>query len=93
MLKISPIEPTDHSHALRLEGRLVGPWVQELQQVCEPLMQAGGPLQLDLAEVSFADDHGIALLTGLHSHGTQLLRVTPFLAEQLKAQPRLRVPS
>ena len=87
MLKISPIEPVNQSVTLRLEGRVVGPWVEELRQVCEPLVGSGGRLNLDLAEVSFADDRGVGLLAGLRKHGTKLLNTTPFVAEQLKSAP------
>src|SRR5712671_6218644 len=85
MLKISQVEPANHSQALCLEGQLVGPWVEELRQVCEPLMKNGATLKLDLSEMNFADAKGIVLLTGLRSRGSKLLNATPFVAEQLKS--------
>lgn len=41
-------------------------------------------LSLELADISFADAAGITLLRELRSHGVDLIRTTPFLAEQLK---------
>lgn len=70
---------------LRLEGRVVGPWVAELRQICESPIRDGSKLILDLAEVSFADDKGVALLSSLRSRGAKLLNATPFVKEQLKS--------
>ncbi|MBI3879796.1 MAG: STAS domain-containing protein [Verrucomicrobia bacterium] len=92
MLKISQVEPVNHSNTLRLEGRLIGLWVEELRQVCEPLLSNGNSLKLDLAEVSFADGEGVELLARLRSRGTKLLNATPFVAEQLKSASSAVIP-
>jgi len=84
MLIISKVNPVNGTLALRLEGRVIGPWVGELQQLCEPLLHNGGSLALDVAEVTFADETGVALLSGLRLRGVELLHVTPFLAAQLQ---------
>lgn len=85
MLKISENKLTRKAVTLRLEGRIVGPWVEELKLVCEPLLKSDGRLALDLAEVSFVDETGVAALTGLSAQGTKLLNITPFVEKQLKA--------
>jgi ABC-type transporter Mla MlaB component len=85
MLKISEGKRTKQTTTLRLEGRVVGPWVGELRQICEPFVSDGSKLALDLTDVSFADENGIALLSNLKSRGVKLLSATPFLEEQLKA--------
>jgi ABC-type transporter Mla MlaB component len=41
-------------------------------------------LSLELADISFADAAGIALLRELRNRGVGLIHTTPFLAEQLK---------
>jgi ABC-type transporter Mla MlaB component len=41
-------------------------------------------LSLELADISFADAAGIALLKELRNRGVGLMCTTPFLAEQLK---------
>lgn len=84
MLKISEGKATKQTVLLRLEGRVVGPWVGELRQICEPLVSDGSKLALDLSEVSFADENGVALLSSLKGRGTKLLNATPFVEEQLK---------
>lgn len=85
MLKISEGKRTDRSITLRLEGRVVGPWVEELRQICEPLLADETTLALDLTDVSFADESGVTLLASLNRRGVSLSRPSPFVAEQLKA--------
>jgi len=85
MLRISPTPSGNHHILLRLEGRLVGPWVAELRVACEKLLGEGHALELNLAEVSFLDPAGAALLTGIRAQGVQLSECSPFVLEQLKA--------
>jgi ABC-type transporter Mla MlaB component len=87
MLKISESRHTNHTVTLRLEGHVVGPWVEELRKLCEPLLAGETKLMLDLAEVSFADEGGVTLLASLGRRGVMLSKPSPFLAEQLKAHP------
>ena len=85
MLKISQVEPVNHAVTLRLEGRVVGPWVTELQKSCEAVLTQGQSLKLHLADVEFMDAPGVVLLSSLRSRGVALLECPPFAAEQLKA--------
>jgi hypothetical protein len=41
-------------------------------------------LSLELADISFADNAGIALLRELRNRGISFIHTTPFLAERLK---------
>jgi anti-anti-sigma regulatory factor len=88
MLKISQIKPVNHTVTLRLEGRVVGPWVTELQHSCEEVLTEGRSLKLHLADVEFMDVQGVALLSSLRSRGVLLLECPPFAAQQLKATGR-----
>ena len=85
MLKISEGKPGKHITTLRLEGRVVGPWADELKQVCEPFVKKGCKLALDLAEVTYADGDGLNLLASLRARGVRLLKAMPFVQEQLKS--------
>lgn len=85
MLKISEGERSRQTFTLRLEGQVIGPWVQELRQICEPLLGDGTTLALDLADVGFADHGGVSLLWSLQARGAMLLNASPFVAEQLKS--------
>ena len=86
MLKITPAASFNRHATLRLEGRIVGPWVAELRQVCEKILDTGRSVRLDLADVSFADHNGIDLLLSLKARGVALMDCSPFMQEELKTQ-------
>lgn len=85
MLKISQAGPVNRAVVLRLEGRVVGPWVSELKNSCEEVLTEGRLLHLHLADVEFMDTQGVALLSTLRARGVVLLECPPFAAEQLKS--------
>lgn len=63
MLKIS-IQNDATTTSLKLEGKLIGPWVEELDRAWrayEPSLEAK-KLCLDLREMTFADKDGIRIL-------------------------------
>jgi len=74
----------NHHAILRLEGRVAGPWVAELRTACERVLGEGRALELNLAEVSFLEPAGVALLANVRKRGVRLLACSPFVAEQLK---------
>jgi hypothetical protein len=84
MLKISEAGKAKHSVTLKLEGRVVGPWVAELRQVCEKLLTEGWAVRLDLTDVTFADAGGVTALSSLKSRGVAMTSCSPFVEEQLK---------
>ncbi|MGH9846607.1 MAG: hypothetical protein ACREEM_48530 [Blastocatellia bacterium] len=81
MLRIMEESATNNATTLRLDGRLVGPWVEILRASCE---QVHGRLILDLAGVSFADHAGVELLRQLEPQQVALVHCSPFLQEQMK---------
>jgi len=85
MLKISQTGKANHSVTLKLEGRVVGPWVGELRQVCETHLTEGRVLKLDLTDVTFADADGVAVLAGFKRRGVTLKNCSPFVDEQLRS--------
>lgn len=85
MLRISPVESPDGALVLRLEGRVIGPWVEELRRSCEEVLSTGGRLSIDLSNVSFVDRNGVELLRSLKNRDMALLTCSPFVREQLKA--------
>ena len=60
---------------LRLEGRLVEPWVRELEMCwLTTLARQGKPnLCVDLTGVTFIDAAGEAILTAMHRHGAEFI--------------------
>jgi hypothetical protein len=84
MLRIVVVESEDGSVTLRLAGRLIGPWVAELGQASDRALARGGRVVLDLAQVSFIDRQGIALVGSLRERGAGLRDCSPFVREQLR---------
>lgn len=84
MLKISQVRNTSRSTTLRVEGRVVGPWAEELRQAGQALLAEGLKIRLDLIDVSFADETGMSVILALKKQGVVLTRCSPFLAELLK---------
>jgi anti-anti-sigma factor len=84
MLRISIVESPGELFTLRVEGQVKGCGVDELRRSCEQVLGRGSRLRLDLADVSFADSCGIALLKNMSCRQVALVNLSPFIGEQLK---------
>jgi anti-anti-sigma regulatory factor len=84
MLRILEEKTTDNSTILRLDGRIVGQWVEVLRESCEQVFQSNGDVTLDLTGVSFADHDGVRLLRQLDQRQVRLINCSQFLQEQMK---------
>ena len=72
MLKITTrTDPT--STILELEGKLAGPWVQELEGCWREASNADQPIKVLLCAVTFVDEKGRDLLVEMHRHGAELV--------------------
>lgn len=60
---------------LRLEGRLEGPWVRELEQSWRSLLENGSEptICVDLTDVTYIDAAGKARLEEMHQRGAQFI--------------------
>ena len=83
MLKMS-YDELPEGITLWLEGRLIGPWVEELRALCEGLLIRGRPLTLDLADLAFVGTDGTKLLRSLSTRGVGLSNCSAFVIEQLR---------
>lgn len=73
MLKIT-IQETSDSARFILEGRLVGPWVKELDHAWQRIRHSGkDPLSMDLTGVTFIEDDAKALLRRMWREGAVLI--------------------
>lgn len=84
MLKISIISDSDQAIALRLEGKLVGPWVEELRKLSDEALSLQKNVSLDLERVWFVDSRGITLLRDLAKRQVSELNCSQFVSQQLK---------
>ena len=71
---------------LTLEGQVIGPWIEELERACEPLLRAGHALTLDLAAVSFVGREGVDLLWTLRARAVVLRNCSRLVEEQLNVR-------
>ena len=78
MLRISEAE-ADGKATLKLEGRVAGPWVQELQSAAENWLTRGFALSLDVSGVTFADTGGVTLLRQLRLRAVKVCGASPFV--------------
>jgi hypothetical protein len=88
MLRIATLETPGDGATLSLEGRVIGPWVDELRQSCERILATGASLTLDLSEVAFVERSGVRLLQNLVDGGVTVVNCPAFVCEQLKALSR-----
>jgi ABC-type transporter Mla MlaB component len=88
MLRITHHHACDLESTIRLEGKLLGPWVMELARSCNELLHAPGSVRLDLSAVTFADEAGVALLRDLLGRGVTLAACSGLIAEFLHLESR-----
>ena len=86
MLKISEIARNDSGRTFKLEGKLLGPWVDELRNVCTELLNRAEQVGLDLAAVTFVNAAGAELLRELIRQGIIITQCSAFVAELLHAE-------
>lgn len=80
MLKITPSAEDDITVTLKLEGRIVGPWVEELRKECEKRQAEGKKIVLDLLGVGFVNEEGIRALNALTSEQVELVGSSLFVS-------------
>jgi hypothetical protein len=88
MLRIAAAGNPGTSATLRVEGRVVGPWVDELRRTCQRVLVTGAELTLDLHEVAFVERDGLQLIQSLVERGVTVVNCPAFVHEQLKALSR-----
>lgn len=84
MLRIHISEKASQRTTLSLEGRVIGPWVEELRRFCDAILLHGRGLVLDLSNVSFVGREGVELFRTLRDRQVVLQNCSPFVGEQLK---------
>jgi anti-anti-sigma regulatory factor len=88
MLKIS-LNNDSEVTVLKLEGRLTGPWVGELERTwCEVTSKTpAGSVVVDLSDVTFIDLEGKNVLSGMFRQGAELRNgplMTRYIVNQIK---------
>jgi ABC-type transporter Mla MlaB component len=65
VLRISVFEGSNNRIKFELEGRLIGPWVEELRRMSHEALADKKTVTLDLAKLVFVDSIGVSLLRDL----------------------------
>jgi ABC-type transporter Mla MlaB component len=84
VLRISILDDSEQGVRLVLEGRLVGPWVNELRRQSEQALSEAKKVTLDLGKVWFVDPRGVALLRELGDRQVEHVNCSIFISQQLK---------
>ena len=84
MLRITPIK-TDSMLIIKLEGRLSGPWVDEMHTYWASHVDAASrvTIQVNLRDVSYLDYRGRDLLLRMKREGASLVGASEFLRHLL----------
>lgn len=72
MLKITT-RTDELGTVFELEGKLAGPWVQELERCWQQVGTAGQRVRVVIKAVSFIDRAGGALLAEMYRNGVELI--------------------
>lgn len=84
MLKITTLYPGEGHCLLRLEGRLAGLWVEELQRQCTQELAHPRRLTLEMSGVQYLDQRAKNFLWELIDNDVAIENCSPFVSEQLR---------
>lgn len=84
MLKISVMGDSDQAIEFALEGKLVGPWVDELRRLSHDALSQNKSVSLNLEKVWFVDARGAALLRDLAGRHVSQYNSSQFVSQQVK---------
>ena len=88
MLMITRSEGSDLTWTLKLEGKLLGPWIGELESAFGKSQVSPDGVCLDLHDVTFVDAAGARFLAGLLRDGARVVACSGFVAEILDLKER-----
>lgn len=79
MVRITPVDDGGGRRVLKVEGKLIGPWVEELRRAVGEAAGRPGFGGLDLGRVTFADAAGLAALGELVRAGVPIVAASAFI--------------
>ena len=65
MFRITLTGDDGHTIHVKVEGRVVGDWVPELDQVCGSCLAQNKKVILDISDVTYIDRRGVEVLKGV----------------------------
>jgi hypothetical protein len=91
MLRLTRIAGTHPTQIIKLEGKLLRPWVDEVRQACAFGTDASGWISLDLSTLTFVDAAGEELLRELIGQGIEVIACSNYVAELLRSNVGARL--
>jgi hypothetical protein len=90
MLRLTRIAGANSTQTIRLEGKLLGPWVEEVRKACGTVRSVR--TSLDLSALAFVDGAGERLLRDLIGRGIKVVACSNYVAELLRSSAGVRLP-
>jgi hypothetical protein len=87
MLRISRLKSNDGAAAIKIEGKLLEPWLEEVHRLFAAERNEL-VFRLDLSDLTYADTAGARLLKRLIAEGVEIQSCSPFIAELLHWNPK-----
>ena len=88
MLLITRSEASDLTRTLKLEGKLLAPWISELESAFAESRMTPERVYLDLCDLTFVDAAGARCLADLIRDGATVIACSGFVAEILDLNRR-----
>jgi hypothetical protein len=84
VLRLTRIAGTHWAQIIKLEGKLVGPWVDEVSKACAAGADPSNRINLDLSALIFVDAAGERLLRELIARGIEVVACSSYVAALLR---------
>ena len=85
MVRLTQIEGKHGTQIIKLEGKLLDLWVDEVRQACPAGTEPSSRIKLDLSALIFVDAAGERLLRDLIAQGIEVVACSGYVAELLRA--------
>lgn len=84
MLRIT-IQPSSNGTTLKLEGKVSGPWVQDLERFWQRVRENAlhRPVRVDMTSVLLVDWDGSRVLKGMQEDGAELMGEDSFIKSMI----------
>ena len=91
MIRLTRIAGPRATQTIKLEGKLLEPWVDEVRKACASGTDPSGRTSLDLSALTFVDAAGAGLLRELIGQGIEIIACSSYVAELLRASAGVRL--
>ena len=76
MLRITQVSEDSDMVCLKVEGRVIGDWVSELDRTCGSCLSQGRHITLDMSDVTYVDGRGVETLKRILGENVRLTGTT-----------------